>query len=364
MSAFRLITLLIASGLLIQGCTGKAGKEAPIPASPERDTFTYKKYKVELISADNKLQFNGDVTYDQNNVVRVYPIVSGNAEDVNVELGTMVSAGQQLALIRSSDISNYGSAYRAAKANTELQKKDMEIAEALFKSQSVSELDVLRARKEYENAKTELSRQEAQLKMYGGNTASAEQPYYSVKSPINGYVVEKNLTKSMLIRPDNNAPLFTISDLRKVWVVADVYENDIAAIKTGQDVTISTLAYPDKEFTGKISNIASVLDRNSRVLKVRIELNNPDGILKPDMFALINIKIPESEKLLAVKPRSLIFDRDNYYVVIALPGNKFEIREVELVKSTGRFAYIRKGINVGDDVVSEGSLLIYNELKD
>lgn len=348
-----------------QACSNHKNEADNAPKGSIHDKFVYKKAKVELISAEEDLQFNGEVTFDQNNVVRVFPIVSGNVEKVNVELGSYVQKGQVLAVIRSNDINNYINDYTVAKTNADLQKKNLEVAENLYQSKSASELDVITARKDYANAKTELQRLEQLLQLYGSSPSAGNTPQFVVKSPISGYVVEKNITVNTLIRPDNGANIFTISDLKKVWVLAQVFENDISAVKMGEEVSIYTLAYPDREFKGKIGNIGNVLDKESRILYVRIELDNSEGILKPDMFAIIKLHtILPGGKLMAVKPRSVIFDRDKYYVVVVNPNDKFYVREVDIVKNTSRFAYISKGISPADEVVTEGSLLIYNELKD
>ena len=350
--------------LTMLSCSQAKHETVPEPKAPVRDTFTFKKYKAEVLNAEDELQFNGEVTFDQNNVVRVFPIVSGNVEKVNVELGSRVEAGQELAVIKSSDINNIQNQYRAAKADADLKQKNLEVQEQLFNSKSVSQLEVLTARKDYEDARNELGRISTQLSLYGTGPNQSGKPFYILRSPISGYVVEKNISINTQIRPDNAGNIFTISNLKKVWVTADVYENDISAVKVGQPVVITTMSYPDREFNGTISNIGNVLDKSSRVLKVRVELDNNEGLLKPDMFAVIKLKTQLTGKLMAVKPRSLIFDSDHYYVVVAKSDTNFEVREVEVVRNTSRFAYIKKGINPGDEVVTEGSLLIYNELKD
>ncbi|RYF47089.1 MAG: efflux RND transporter periplasmic adaptor subunit, partial [Cytophagaceae bacterium] len=208
------------------------------------------------------------------------------------------------------------------------------------------------------------------LRIYGGSTAGTGQPYFSVKAPISGYIVEKNVNTGQDLRADNQDPLYTISSLQQIWVMANVYEQDIPEIKQWQPVDLQVLAYPDKTFRGVISNVSSVLDEQARVLKVRIVLDNKDGLLKPDMFATIHVHLPNTSagkggKSLAVPQKAVVFDRDHYYVIVQTGKDKYEVREVNVMKNTTRFAFVKGGnLKPGDTVVTEGSLLVYNDLTD
>ncbi len=299
--------------------------------------------------------------------MRVFPLVSGNVEKISASLGTYVQKGQELAVIRSGDISNYVNDYQSDRSDLEVAQQNLKNVSAQYKAGFASETDFLTARSNVRKAQEEAAKSANILKIYGGSSTSGN-PFFTVKAPITGYVVERNVNAGQDLRSDNQNPLFTISSLQQVWVLANVYEQDIPNIKMGQSVDLSVLAYPDKVFRGTISNISSVLDTQARVLKVRIVLANQAGLLKPDMFATVHVHLPNTggnASELAVSQKAIVFDRDHYYVVVETGKNKFEVREVQLIKNSTRYAFIAGGrLKPGDTVLTEGSLLVYNDLTD
>lgn len=352
---------IIILGLLALAACGKketAGQLSRLAAS-QNDNI-YKTDTVRFANAESELVLNGEVTFDESSVIRVFPLVSGNVEDVKIQLGAYVKQSQELAVIKSADVTNYVKDYEVDKVNLELAQKNLQNVESLYKSGFSSETDYLTAKKETEKAGQEVSRSREVIRIYGGATKS-DRPYFVVKAPISGYVVGKNVNSGQELRPDASEPLFTISNLKKVWVMANVYETDIAAVKLGQAVEIKTLSYPDKMFKGVISNVSNVLDQDSRVMKVRVEIENSDGLLKPDMFATIHLHLAQPEKMLAVPLKAIVFDNDQYFVIVDKNG-EYEKREVEILKNTSRSAFLKGHLQPGEMVVTEGSLLLFNEL--
>lgn len=363
-----MIPLLIGLGLA--SCGHKNEETEKAPTSSADSSSSYLTDSVRMMNPEDELTLNGTVTFDQDNVVRVFPLVSGNVEKTNATLGAYVQKGQDLALIRSGDISTYTNDYQSDKSDLEVAQQQLKNVSAQYKSGFASETDFLTARNNVKKAQDELSKSSNILRIYGGSTAGTGQPYFSVKAPIAGYIVEKNVNTGQDLRSDNQDPLYTISSLQQIWVVANVYEQDIPEIKQGQSVDLQVLAYPDKTFRGTISNVSSVLDEQARVLKVRIVLPNKDGLLKPDMFATIHVHLPNTMAnnggaSLAVPQKAVVFDRDHYYVIVKTGNDKYEVREVSVTKNTTRFAFVKGGnLKPGNTVVTEGSLLLYNDLTD
>ncbi|MFD2936479.1 efflux RND transporter periplasmic adaptor subunit [Spirosoma flavum] len=363
-----LIPLLIGLGLA--ACGHKNEETDKAPTSSADSSSSYLTDSVRQMNPEDELTLNGTVTFDQDNVVRVFPLVSGNVQKTTASLGAYVQKGQDLALIRSGDISNYTNDYQADKSDLEVAQQQLKNISAQYKSGFASETDFLTAKNNVKKSQDELSKSSNILRVYGGSTAGTGEPSFSVKAPITGYIVEKNVNTGQDLRADNQNPLYTISSLQQIWVMANVYEQDIPEIKQGQPVDIQVLAYPDKTFKGIISNVSSVLDEQARVLKVRIVLPNKDGLLKPDMFATIHVHLPRSstnggEKSLAVPQKAVVFDRDHYYVIVQTGKDKYEAREVKVMKNTTRYAFVSGGnLKPGNIVVTEGSLLLYNDLTD
>lgn len=355
--------LILLSGVLLAAC-GHKEETQKVPTSSADSSSSYLTDSVRRINPESELTLNGTVTFDQDNVVRVFPLVSGNVEKATVTLGSYVQKGQDLALIRSGDISNYVNDYQADKADLEVAQQNLKNVQAQYKAGFTSETDFLTAKNNLQKAKDELGRSNNILRVYGGGNTSG-QPFFSVKAPITGYIVEKNVNSGQDLRADNTNPLYTISSLQQIWIMANVYETDIPEIKQGQPVDVQVLAYPDKVFRGRIDNISSVLDEQARVLKVRIVLSNKDGLLKPDMFATIHVHLPNTaaQQGLAVAQKALVFDRDHYYVIVQDTPNKFEVREVKVIQNTTRYAFVEGGnLTPGTRIVTEGSLLLYNDL--
>jgi membrane fusion protein, heavy metal efflux system len=338
----------------------KAKRNKLRPIGDFSKSFHYKSDTVKLLEPESELNLAGKISFDENNIVRVFSIVSGHVEEVKVALGTLVFKGQELASIKSGDISQILSDYRTAKDNYEISKKNLKVTESLYKSKFSSQVELITARKEFDKSEDELKKASEILKLYEANPKIAL-PYYYVKSPVDGYVVERHVNINMQIRADNNDNLFTISDLKKVWINAIVFEDDISKVKEGLQATVTTMVYPDQEFNGIINNISKVLDPASRALRIRIVIDNELGLLKPEMFASVKIHLPEKGKLLAIDPKALVFDKDNYWVVRKI-NNDLLIKQVKVNRKTSKYAFLENGLNPGDIVVTEGSLLVYNEI--
>jgi cobalt-zinc-cadmium efflux system membrane fusion protein len=149
----------------------------------------------------------------------------------------------------------------------------------------------------------------------------------------------------------------------------NVYESDIESLKLGYQVSINALAYPDKTFTGTITNISNAVDPDTRILQARVELANPDGLLKPDMFCTVSLNLSKTtaSKQLAVNPKAVIFSQDKYFVIKQTGPNKYAVVPVTVVTASSQYSYVETKpglLKAGDQVVTEGSLLLYNDLTD
>lgn len=313
---------------------------------------------VKIVPEKNELLLSGKITSNEDKVVKVYPLVGGNVEDLKVELGDYVEKGQILAVIRSSEVADFENQLISAESNLSVAQKNVDVAEDMFKTGLSSEKDVIYARKELQKAESELKRIREVLKIYGVKNGS----FYTMKAPISGFVIEKNVTENMQFRNDNTNNFFTISDINEIWVLANVFESEITKIKVGYDVSIKTLSYPDKDFNGKIDKIFNVLDPNTRTMKVRIKINNPSYELKPEMFAKVTVRYTSGNSSLGIPSKSIIFDRNKYFVMIF--NNKCNIvtKEVKVSGNNSGTAYINEGLKEGDKVISKSQLLIYEAI--
>jgi len=354
------ISMFIIMSLLIAACSSRVDHpSASVPRFCIPDSIMPKITfdTVSIRPVENEFSLIGKVTWDQDKVVKLYPLVSGNVADVKVALGDYVSKGQVLAVVRSAEITGAENDIVTAKSNLAVSEKNLEATEDMYKSGIASGKDYLAAQKEAEKARSELDKSQTILSIYGGNKSD-----YIVKSPISGYIVEKFINPDMQIRTDNSTNLFTISDLKRVWVLANVYETEIARIRTGEKVSITTISYPGKVFNGTIDKIYNVLDPDSKTMKVRIQLDNSDGLLKPEMFASVLVHEVTDSAMLAVPVNSVVFDKNKYWVVIYNDRCDVQTREVELAGSSSQFSYIRSNLKPGEKVLTNLQLLVFNAI--
>jgi len=260
-----------------------------------------------------------------------------------------------MATILSTDISSYQRDYNVAKADLEVAEKNMQRAQELYSAGMMSEKDFAEAKKDNTNAKSEFNEKKQILSLYGGSPDKLDATF-RVVAPRSGYIVERNINQGTQIRTDNSTNLFTISDLKTVWIWANVHESDMAKVKEGDKVMVKTIAYPDKTFTGVIKKIGTMLDPASRVIRVRTELENENNLLKPEMFATIIITSATSEKILAVPHQAMVLENNNFYVMKETKAGTFEKVKVQTGKKFSEFTEVTGGLQAGDKVIIEGSL--------
>jgi cobalt-zinc-cadmium efflux system membrane fusion protein len=174
--------------------------------------------------------------------------------------------------------------------------------------------------------------------------------------------VQKNITNGTAIRADNGSNIFTISDLKNVWVWANVYESNVGNIHLGDDVSVTTISYPGRVFKGKVDKILNALDPTTKVMKVRIVIPNEKYELKPQMFASIIIANPENTSAISVSSKALIYDNSRYYVLVYNGHGDASITPVEVLNSAGEKTYLKSGVKDGDKVISSQAIQIYGEL--
>jgi cobalt-zinc-cadmium efflux system membrane fusion protein len=356
------ILVFIAAIVLSQGCHKKQ-KPAELKFCLTDTMLTLIKLDtVKYQDVKNEMTLNGKISFDQEKVIKIYPLTGGYVEEIFVELGDSVKKGQTLAIIASGDIVNLKKELFAAEEDLLIAERNLSAAKDLLKGGMTSQKEYVTTEKEYNKSRSEVARIQAILKLYGVHD---DQPHYYIKSPISGFLVEKKVNANTQIRADNNDYLFTISDLRDVWVLANVYESDIDKVSVNFPVTVTTIPYPDKVFNGKIDRIYNMLDPETRSLKVRIKLDNPDYRLKPEMYANVFVSHIEKKKMLAIPSSATIFDNGKNYVMVYHDKCNISTQEVVVARSAGGVSYISDGaLQEGDKIIIKYQLEIYDALND
>jgi membrane fusion protein, heavy metal efflux system len=337
-------------------------KAAPTKAEVTLDPNVYsvdhpelfKLAKVEARDLPTVLTANGSVAPDINRTIHVTSQGSGRVVDLRVRLGDAVTKGQALLSIYSADLAGAFSDYQKAVADERLAKKGLDRAQLLNSHGALAQKDLETAQDTEDKAKVDVQNTEHHVRLLGGDPSHPDS-VIELRAPVAGTIVEQNVAGFEGIKSLDNSPnLFTIADLSQVWVVCDVYENDLGEVNLGDPVEIRMNAYPDKRYKGTVADISRVLDPNLRSAKVRIVLANSDGALLPNMYAVATFRSRKLQSHLVVPATAMMRLQDKDWVFRKESQNQF--RKVE-VHSTGAsadgFQELQDGaLKAGDEVVA------------
>jgi cobalt-zinc-cadmium efflux system membrane fusion protein len=366
--------------LVLLGTTGchKKGEAAetpgPTPPTGEAWLTSQQVSEAHLVvepldehDVDDTILSSGRVTFDDQRVAHVYSPVTGRVQRINANLGARVKKTEPLAVITSPDIGAVSSDLGKAEADLIAAEHDFNRKKDLFASHAASQADYEQAEDNYRKAKAEKERamQKAFLLKTGGVDAVTQG--YTLTSPIEGEVISRNLTPGIEVAGQYGGgqavELFTIGELDKVWVMADVYEMDLARVKVGARVTVKVVAYPGKIFDGRVDWVSGALDSTSRTAKVRCTFDNPDRLLKPEMYATVSISV-EERKALAL-PKGAVLRLGDQTVVFAEVGQtpdgrlRFERIPVSVDEGEGsKWLPVTHGLEKGTKIVTSGAILL------
>ncbi|MEO6425352.1 MAG: efflux RND transporter periplasmic adaptor subunit [Bacteroidia bacterium] len=351
----------ISFAFIIHGCKSKPEAEVKVKFALT-DTMMHRCQflVVKKEQVKNQLKLFGKITADNNRLAQVYPIMGGSVLKINVELGDYVKQGQVLATVRSGDVAQLKKEKLDALSDLALAEKNVQVAKDLFAGKLNSEKDVIAAEKELEKAKSEIGRINEVYNIYhlkGGTI-------YDILSPIDGFVVLKDINQNELLRNDKSDIIFSIAQIDEVWAVANVNESDISRIKVGYDAIIQTIAYPDEVFKGKIDRVFNAIDPETKAMKAIVKIKNNDLKLKPEMNASISLNYLEGKELIAVPTGAVIFDKSKYWIMVFKSRNEIETRQVKIHNQTGEITYLTSGLNESEKIISKNGLLIYDALND
>jgi cobalt-zinc-cadmium efflux system membrane fusion protein len=308
-------------------------------------------------AAAPELSVTGVVNPDVARTVPVISLASGRVVEINARIGDEVKKGQLLLKVQSSDISGAFSDYRKAKVAEQLAKQQLDRATLLFDKGAIAKKDLEVAQSAEDSALVDVETTSARLKVLGSDT-SHPTGIVDVFAPANGVITEQNITASGGVKTLDNSPnLFTIADLSVVWIVCDVFENDMPSIRMGEYADIHLAAYPNRVLKGRISNIGPILDPNIRTAKVRLEVPNP-GLMRIGMFVTATFHGQAQETRATVLATAVLHlhDRDWVYT----PADKGRFRRLEVVGGLmlpGNLQEIVSGLKPGDQVVSNALVL-------
>ena len=297
---------------------------------------------------------NGVIAADVSRTYPVNSLSSGRVVDIKARLGDDVQNGQLLLTMTSPDMAQAISDLQKFRANEALTKTQLDRAQVLNSHGVLAQKDLEVAQDAYNKAKIDTQTAEERIRILGGDP---QQPSSQIEihAPVSGTIIEQNVTSAAGIKSLDNAPsLFTIADLSNVWVLCDVFENDLARVRVGDRAEIELNAYPNRRLTGRVANISKLLDPNTRAAKVRIELTNEAGILRPNMFASVHFVSQGTETRTVVPASAVLRLQDRDWVFIKLTDKQFRKTEVHAGPvNPDKTQQVLSGLHTGEQVVSD-----------
>src|SRR5690348_1727517 len=388
-----LLTLL--SAMVLSGCnktppasSAATANSSPSPATPQSGAIVTEIVTQQSIAG--VIPATGKILVPENHMAVIGPVNEGRIVRLYAGQGTRVRKGQKLAELESADIdqaeadylkalSDYENAVRSSAAEIKLAQESYDRNKQLYEQKITAgknlqsaehDLEVAKAAREssVNGTKAALTAARRHLLILGISDATIDAlakktdlaATFSLNSPIDGIVVERNATVGASVGTDAN--LFKIVDLSRVWIDADVFEKDLPRVRPGQEVKLTVTAFPQSTFSGKVILINSVLDPETRTVKVRTEVANPDGRLKPDMFANVQIVTDVNRAAISI-PQSAVLNDEGKTIVFVADNNGYKKRQVQAGIQNNDRVEIVDGLNAGDKVVVKGNYLLLEQSK-
>jgi len=322
-----------------------------------------------------QLATTGQVDFNQDRLAHVSPRIPGRVHEVRAQLGQQVRRGEVLAILDSIELGRAKAEFLQAKAREQLTRENYERERNLYADRISSEREMLAARAAHVEAEAELRSDEETLHLYGlGDSEVAAVTYenpgrslFPIRAPFSGKVVEKHVTIGELVTPERN--LFSLADLSNVWVWIDVYERDLRQVHLDDQVTLRVEAFPDARFSGTVSYLSDRVDLDTRRVRARIDVENPDRELRPGMFAQVELTDPHhgggaavEAQTLAVPEGAVQRDGESMVVFLDLGEHRYLRRVVRTGRKTGGLIEVTDGLTAGDTIVSAGAFFLKSEL--
>ena len=316
---------------------------------------------VEPSNLPRVLRLTGAVSYNAFNTTPVITQVGGPVSRLLAVPGQRVKKGQSLLEVSSPDYSLLFASYVKARDTFRVADKNYDRAKDLYEHHAIAERDLLSAESDRIQAQADLNAALLGLKILGipkpedlEKSPTAEIPLYA---PIGGEIVERDVAPGQLLQA-GVTQAFIISDMSSVWVLANIYQSDLADVKVGDEVSVQTDSYPDA-FHGRISFISPALDPNTRTLQARIVVDNPGEKLKNNMYVTATVNAGSTRNAIAVPDAAVLRDDENQpFVYVATNSNQFGRRPVDIGPSQSGKTQITKGLSPGDKVVGNGAVFL------
>jgi cobalt-zinc-cadmium efflux system membrane fusion protein len=394
----RFAGFILCASVALAGCKGRSaakpttetpakdGGKVAEPASPERVRLTaaaiaeagITTWKVQVVDLSHLLSLNGSVGYDENRLLQIAANVKGRVVSIPVDLGARVKAGDPLLVIESVDLGRTREEFVKELSGFNVSARAYERAKKLVEANAISAGEFQAREGDYLGKKAAVASAERTLHLYGDSEeavarlraeageqshSAADGATLTLRAPFAGRVIDRKVTPGALF--EALQPLMTVADLGSVWVFINAYEKDLALLHEGLPVTLRTDAYPQETFHGRVDFLGSVVDPQTRSIRVRATVENPAGKLRPGLFVKAQLDVPkpqsEARPIVTVPQAALQTLEGRSTVFVEVEPGVFARHHVEVGHSFEGFTEILAGIKAGDVVVTEGSFVLKSE---
>ncbi len=302
----------------------------------------------------------GKISYNESVTSRISSPVAGRVIAIPLALGAQVQTGSILLELDSPDVAAAEADYAKARADLTLADKSLNRQRELYAGKVTSQKDLERAQDDFNLTRSDVQRAQDRLKNLHISPGKSD-GRFALRSPVPGVVVERNVNPGMEVRPDYNTPLFVVSNIKKLTLLMEVFEVNIGKIRLGQKLSVSVPAYPGELFPATVQYIGQVLDEKSRTIQVRCDLPNADSRLLPGMYATIIVNSNPGDLAIMIPLTAVFTEGDADFVFIALDGNHYQQRPVEIGLRLKDKAVVTGGLKPGEQLVTEGALTLRAE---
>lgn len=335
------------------------------PGTVHLDEAQLKQVRIEELGANapaSTINATGTVEFNADRTAKLLPPVSGQVQNLAVNVGDLVRKNDVLFAISSREVAAAVAEHIASEKDLDLAGKTYAMTKDLFEHQAASRMALDQSESELAKAKSKVMQTEENLQVLGldphaDDSLTRVQPRIPVRAPIDGTVIERSVTNGQFVGQDTS-PLVTIADLSSVWVQGDIFERDLRYISLNQKADVTTAAYPSDRFSAQVSRIASVVDAQTRTSKVRFLVANPGERLKPGMYASISLYVSDRSASLTVPAKAVFVENGQTFAYVQTGPQQFARRVIETVASASDRMRVVSGVQAGDRVVSDGVLLL------
>ncbi|HKV04927.1 MAG TPA: efflux RND transporter periplasmic adaptor subunit [Candidatus Acidoferrales bacterium] len=363
----KLFLLPLSLLLSLAGCgSGRVKGDASSTSKPADST------NIEYVAPDSKgiqtqtthatavpeyLDLPAHTSADPTRVVHVFAPAGGRIVEMKVRPWDRVEKGQTLATLESSDLARAVADYHKALADSQVKQKALTRSEDLLAHHAISEREYQQAQADGEQSSAEVEAAREQVRVFGMDPDNASTQLV-IKSPRSGIVLDVGAAPGEFSQAlSAPAPLCTVADISSIWAVGDVYEQDLSAVRSGDEVQVILNAYPSRRWSGRVSVVSDAVDQATRTLQVRVVLPNSGALIKPGMFGVIRIVRSTASGIL-VPASAVLREGNDSYMFVAEGKGRFERRSVKIGRSFDGSVEILSGVNASETIVSEGALLL------